>query len=243
MTVLFDNFWTDDRLQTGWGFAALLETPEHTVLFDTGADGEILMENMRLMGIDPTRIEAVIISHAHGDHFGGLQALYDAGTRPTLYLLAGFQEEMEVAAAESLEVVVSAPGQEIVPGIYTTGLVDGPVREQAIYFESAEGLVVVSGCAHPGIVQMVERVREQRPEPFYQVMGGFHMLDVDGEGLEAAVVSFQRLGVQRAGPTHCSGIVAMNTFQRVYGDNFVRLGVGRVMEFPLPTEEESDAAQ
>ncbi|MCK5652960.1 MAG: hypothetical protein KAJ42_16340, partial [Gemmatimonadetes bacterium] len=43
VTILFDNFWTDDRLQTGWGFAALLETPEHTILFDTGADGEILL--------------------------------------------------------------------------------------------------------------------------------------------------------------------------------------------------------
>jgi 7,8-dihydropterin-6-yl-methyl-4-(beta-D-ribofuranosyl)aminobenzene 5'-phosphate synthase len=201
------------------------------------------MENMGLMGIDPSGIEAVVISHAHGDHTGGFPAIYEAGARPRLYLLDGFLEEMGLDAADSVEIVEATPGQEIVPGIYTTGLVDGPVREQAIYFETAQGLVVVSGCAHPGIVQMVERVREQRSEPFYQVMGGFHMLDVDGEGLEAAVVSFQRLGVQRAGPTHCSGIVAMNTFQRVYGENFVRLGVGRVMEFPLPSEEESDAAQ
>ena len=43
LTILFDNFSADDRLETGWGFAVLLETPEHTVLFDTGADGEVFL--------------------------------------------------------------------------------------------------------------------------------------------------------------------------------------------------------
>jgi 7,8-dihydropterin-6-yl-methyl-4-(beta-D-ribofuranosyl)aminobenzene 5'-phosphate synthase len=242
MTVLFDNFWTDDRLQTGWGFAALLETPENTVLFDTGADGDILLENMRLMGIDPTTVEAVVISHAHGDHTGGLQALFDAGARPVQVLLSGFQDEMEGTASDSLPLVEATPGQMIVPGVFSTGQVDGPIREQGIFFESEDGLVVVTGCAHPGVVTMVERVRELRSEPLYQVMGGFHMVGAAGEDVEAAIVSFQRLGVQRAGPTHCSGIVAMNAFQRVYGENYVRLGVGRIMEFPLPSAEENTSA-
>jgi glyoxylase-like metal-dependent hydrolase (beta-lactamase superfamily II) len=93
-TVLFDNFWTDDRLQTGWGYALLLETAEHTVLFDTGGDGGVLLENMRLLGKDPMAIDAVVISHAHGDHTGGLEALLDLGIEPRLYLLESFPEEM-----------------------------------------------------------------------------------------------------------------------------------------------------
>ncbi|MFC1661414.1 MBL fold metallo-hydrolase [Gemmatimonadota bacterium] len=234
VTVLFDNLWTDDRLQTGWGFAALLETPGHTVLFDTGADGEILLENMRLMDKDPARIEAVIISHAHGDHTGGMQALFDLGIRPRLYLLPGFPQEMRDQAAESVEMIEAAPGQEIIPGVISTGQVGESIPEQALILETAEGLVVLTGCAHPGVVQMVERARELRSGTLHQVMGGFHLMNATGQEIQGVVEEFRRLQVKRAGPTHCSGLMAMTVFQSAYGEDFVRLGVGRVLRFPLP---------
>jgi len=235
VTILFDNFWTDDRLATGWGFSALLETPEHTILFDTGADGEILLENLRLLGKDPMAIEAVVISHAHGDHTGGMQALFDLGLRPTLYLLSGFPARMREDAANSLEMVEASPGQEIIPGVLTTGQMGTDIPEQALVLETQAGTVVLAGCAHPGIVQMVERAREIRPGTLHMVMGGFHLMQASGGEIRGILAEFQRLGVERVGPTHCSGLVAMNAFQDTYGEDFQRLGVGRVLRFPLPS--------
>ncbi|MGD2123016.1 MAG: MBL fold metallo-hydrolase [Gemmatimonadota bacterium] len=233
VTILFDNYGTDDRLNTGWGFAALLETPGHTILFDTGLDGEALLENFRLMGKDPMAVETIVISHAHGDHTGGIQALLDLGLRPTFYLLPGFPAEMREGGPESVEIVLASPGQEILPGIRTTGQVGEDIPEQALALETRDGTVVITGCAHPGVVQMAERAMEFSPQPLHLVMGGFHLMESSSQEIQGILADFQRLGVQRAGPTHCSGEEAMTAFQNAYGENYQRLGVGQILTFPM----------
>jgi len=231
LTVLFDNFSADDRLGLGWGFSALLETPGHTVLFDAGADGETLLENMRLLGKDPRTIEAVIISHAHGDHTGGLSALAELGTRPRLYLLSAFPSPMREEAARAFEVVEASPGQEIVPGIRVTGQVGTTIPEQALTMETRDGIVVLTGCAHPGVVAMTEAARRVTDQPVFTVMGGFHLGDSSAEELRGVVEAFRRLGIERAGPTHCSGPQAMDLFRDAYGEDFIPMGAGRVLRF------------
>ncbi len=233
VTILFDNFWTDDRLKSGWGFAALLETPDHTILFDTGADGVALLENLRLMGKDPAAVEAIVISHAHGDHTGGMDALLSLGIQPRVYLLGGFPAALREQVPPSVEVVLASPGQEIVPGIRTTGQVGGDIPEQALALETLDGTVVLTGCAHPGVVQMAERAMEFSPQPLHLVMGGFHLMEASGDEVGGVIEAFRRLGVKRAGPTHCTGLMAMAAFQDAYGEDFQRLGVGRVLTFPL----------
>jgi len=234
ITVLFDNLWTDDRMQVGWGFAALVETPGHTVLFDTGADGEILLGNLRLAGKDPRAIEAVVISHAHGDHTGGLEALLSLGIHPRLFLLASFPAALREAVASHARVLEAVPGQEIVPGIRTTGPVGEAIPEQALILETAEGTVVLTGCAHPGVVTMTRRAQELREGPVHAVLGGFHLMDQTGAEVQAVLGAFRAMGVERAGPTHCSGLRAMTAFQEAYGERFVRMGVGRVLRFQAP---------
>jgi len=234
LTVLFDNLWTDDRMQSGWGFAALLETRGHTLLFDTGADGPILLENMRLAGKDPTAIEAIVISHAHGDHTGGLDALLSLGIHPRLFLLGSFPEALKGGFSSRAEVVEAAPGQEIVPGIRTTGQVGQAIPEQALILPTGSGTVVLTGCAHPGVVAMTQRARELAEGPVHGVLGGLHLVDQTADQIQEVIEAFRTMGVARAGPTHCSGLRAMAAFQTAYGDDFVRMGVGRVLRFPGP---------
>ena len=231
VTILFDNYSADDRLGTGWGFAALIETAGHTVLFDTGADGAMLLENMRLMGKDPSAIESVVLSHAHADHTGGLQALLDMGLRPRLFLLPAFPAELKGTAAASAEVVEASPGQQIAPGIRTTGQVGEAIPEQALVLETEAGTVVVTGCAHPGVVQMVERAREVAPGRIHLVMGGFHLGEVPEAQVRTIVRRFRDMEVERAGPTHCTGDPAIALFRDEYGDRYQPIGVGRVLRF------------
>jgi 7,8-dihydropterin-6-yl-methyl-4-(beta-D-ribofuranosyl)aminobenzene 5'-phosphate synthase len=82
---------------------------------------------------------------------------------------------------------------------------------------------------------MAEKALELSSRPLYMVMGGFHLMQASGPELEEVLNAFRRMGVQRAGPTHCSGLMAMRVFQNAYGDDFQRLGVGRVLKFPLGT--------
>jgi 7,8-dihydropterin-6-yl-methyl-4-(beta-D-ribofuranosyl)aminobenzene 5'-phosphate synthase len=90
LTILFDNTIIDSRFKSDWRFAALVEYSGHTLLFDTGTNGSILLGNMRQLSVGPQSIEVVILSHEHYDHTGGLLSLLDTGIRPTVYTPSTF---------------------------------------------------------------------------------------------------------------------------------------------------------
>lgn len=229
ITVLYDNYVHDSRLQTGWGFAAVLEYGEHTVLFDTGADGPALLANLSALSIDPRSIDAVVLSHAHGDHTGGLDALLETGARPTVYLLPSFPEQFKRRIGSLTTVIETEAGQQISDRISTTGEVDGGIPEQAVIVETGRGLVVVTGCAHPGVARMIARAVSLREQSVHLVLGGFHLRSSGPEQLRALIAEFRRLGVEKVAPTHCTGDPAIEMFAAEYGADFIRAGVGLVI--------------
>jgi len=72
ITIIYDNEVWKEGLRADWGFSCLVEAYNKKILFDTGANGSILLDNMRKLDINPTEIDDVFISHAHWDHTGGL---------------------------------------------------------------------------------------------------------------------------------------------------------------------------
>ncbi|HHE48055.1 MAG TPA: MBL fold metallo-hydrolase, partial [Candidatus Acetothermia bacterium] len=93
LTILYDNYPFCPGLRTAWGFSCLVELGEQTILFDTGGSADILLSNMRALGIDPGRIQKVVLSHIHGDHVGGLFGLLEENNAVTVYLPACFPKE------------------------------------------------------------------------------------------------------------------------------------------------------
>lgn len=233
LTIVYDNNEHDPRLKTEWGFACLVEFGDHTILFDTGGDGSTLLGNMDKLGLDPRRIEAVVLSHIHGDHTGGLGGLLAMHNDVTVYVPRSFPDsfKMQVQAAGAELVEVSEP-VEIVPGVYSTGEVKGGIIEQALVMTSAQGLVVITGCAHPGIVRMVEQAQDVAKDDIYLVLGGFHLGGKSKAQISRIVADFRRLGVQKAAPCHCSGDKARELFAEEYGDDYVLNGVGWKMSIP-----------
>jgi 7,8-dihydropterin-6-yl-methyl-4-(beta-D-ribofuranosyl)aminobenzene 5'-phosphate synthase len=231
ITIVYDNNGYDERLKPAWGFSALVEYHDHTLLFDTGGDGPTLLENMRILGIDPTQIESVVLSHAHGDHSGGLIALLEAGARPMVYLLASFPASFERQVEQFTSVVKVSPGQSIAEGLFTTGEMGQNIPEQALVIKTESGLVVITGCAHPGIVSIVEQARQMFGEPVRLVLGGFHLGDKSKAEIDMILTEFRRLGVQQVAPCHCTGERAIAMFAAEYGKDFLPSGVGRVFEF------------
>ena len=59
VTIIYDNYAVEDRLETDWGFSALVETGDQTILFDAGTNGEMFLRNFRALGKDPLEIDAV----------------------------------------------------------------------------------------------------------------------------------------------------------------------------------------
>jgi 7,8-dihydropterin-6-yl-methyl-4-(beta-D-ribofuranosyl)aminobenzene 5'-phosphate synthase len=229
ITIIYDNNAFDPRLGSAWGFSALVENRDHTLLFDTGGDGQLLMQNMHILGIDPTQIDSVMLSHAHDDHTVGLTALLNTGIKPTVYLLPSFPPAFKHQIEQFTSVSEVSPGDAIAEGFWSTGELETAIPEQALVLQTGQGLVIITGCAHPGIVEIVEQVRDMFSEPVHLVLGGFHLGNKSEAEINAILMDFRRLGVMQVAPTHCTGELAISRFVAEYGEDFIQVGVGGVI--------------
>ena len=121
---------------------------------------------------------------------------------------------------------------EIFEQASSTGELGTSIKEQSLIIETDLGLVVITGCAHPGIVDIVRLAMELTGQHVYLVLGGFHL----GSECKASILEiadeFQRLGVQRVAPCHCTGDLALQVLAEVYGDEFIKNGVGMILDIP-----------
>jgi len=227
ITILYDNNEYDERLETAWGFSCLVQRGDLTLLFDTGGDGPTLLSNMATLELDPADIDIVLLSHIHGDHVGGLGGILAVNKETTVYLPRSFPTDLKEQIGASARVVEVHEPMEISEGIHTTGEMGREILEQSLVVETAQGLVVITGCAHPGVVNIVAKAKEITGGEVYLVMGGFHLGGASQATIEDIIEEFQRLGVQRVAPCHCSGDLARSAFERAYGENFILVGVGK----------------
>jgi 7,8-dihydropterin-6-yl-methyl-4-(beta-D-ribofuranosyl)aminobenzene 5'-phosphate synthase len=230
VTVVHDNYPCVDSLKTAWGFSALVTGPEKTILFDTGSDGTLLLENMARLQIDPGRIDIVVLSHIHKDHTGGLMGLLRANPRVQVCLPASFPVRFKEAVRGYGATIVEIGGpKEICKDVYTTGVLGRRVKEQALAIRTQRGLVALTGCAHPGIVRIVKRIRLLHEDDIFLVIGGFHLEWVTKWKVEAILAAFRSHGVRYVAPTHCSSDKARQLFQQSYGPGFIDTGVGKTI--------------
>ena len=148
ITVLCDNTAGRPGVQTGWGFSCLVEGLEKTVLFDTGADGAVLLSNMDALGIAPEDVDVVVLSHEHRDHTGGLAGFMARNPDVTVYHPASFSASA-VAPAQKAGATLAPVEAAVSPckGLTVTGPVGSPA-ESALVVETEQGPVLIVGCAH-----------------------------------------------------------------------------------------------
>ncbi len=238
ITILFDNYPYKEGLapldsklltglETGWGFSCLLKGLEKTILFDTGADGRVLLSNMEKLGIEPKSIDTIFLSHEHWDHTGGLTTLLNKRSDYFIYLpksfSTGFKSSVREYGAKIVDVDKSV---EICKDAYSTGEMGVSLKEQSLIVKTAHGLIGITGCAHPGIVNILKKIKQLFTEEIYLIMGGFHLGGYSDKELKEIVKEFKTMGVMKTAPSHCSGDRCMKLFKEEYGDNFVELGVG-----------------
>ena len=227
--VLYDNTSIQTGVQADWGFAALVTFRGEKVLFDSGTKPDILLSNMKALAVDPAGIRHAVISHGHGDHLLGIYKVFPSNPSMKVYFLDAFPDP----AFRNAEAIGMRPQRvrapiKIVDGIYSTGPVDGNPPEQALVIETAKGLVVLTGCSHPGVVKMVEAAEQQRGAKSVRfLLGGFHMLQQGEAEATQNIERLRALGVASVAATHCTGDLAMRLFAKAYGPQSVTAGAGK----------------
>ncbi len=166
ITIVYDNEVKEERLRAGWGFSALIEgAGVSPLLFDTGADGPALLHNMKELNIDPKDIGVIVISHAHGDHTGGLSEILRINGIAELYLPSSFGR-----AFPGRKVTMVKGPVQIRENIFSTGELEEV--EQSLALETDRGIFILTGCAHPGMRSILGAAAKFGE--LYGIAGGFH---------------------------------------------------------------------
>ena len=209
VTIIYDNTTSRTDLKADWGFSALVEVKGRKILFDTGANGEILLSNMQKLKINPKEIGDVFISHLHWDHTGGLASFLRLNSKLKLWIPACFPE-----AKDAGEIIEVKEPTRMYEGIYSTGELEG--IEQSLCVETEKGIIIIVGCSHPRMEHILE-VASQFGR-VYGIIGGLH-----GSKPE----TLKDLSLICA--THCTQY--RSEIKALYPERYIEGGAGKIISF------------
>jgi 7,8-dihydropterin-6-yl-methyl-4-(beta-D-ribofuranosyl)aminobenzene 5'-phosphate synthase len=233
ITTLVDNDVWKRGLASSWGLSLYVEIvtgeESHKILMDTSGSFDVLYNNAWKLKTNLSNVEAVFVSHWHRDHCGCLSHVLPLLKRQTsVYVPSRNPSGIKtIREAEGTPIVCSDP-ISLMEGVMSTGEMIGGISEHSLVINIKDkGLVVLSGCSHPGIVNIVKHAQHfSGVQRLYAVIGGFHISNkIEGEYVAEFL---QEVGAQLVSPCHCTGINAKNAIANLMKDKFVKNGSGKV---------------
>ena len=264
------------------GFSTLvtIATADMTrsILFDFGFSEHGAAFNADALGVDLTTVEALVLSHGHRDHFGGLEQLAERVGKNGIELVlhpTAFRKSRYIKVSDEIKIKlpnlasekIANAGISVIKSKSPRLLLDdqvlflGEIPKQTqfekgfpkMHFDEdgeskwdpieedtaivmnvkGKGLVVLSGCAHSGIINTVKYAREVTGvENLFVVMGGFHLTGADFEPIIGQTTeALKRLQPRYVVPTHCTGRKAVMHLEKEMPDNFLLNMSGTKMVF------------
>lgn len=229
MTIVFDNYPYRSGLKTLWGFSCFIETPKNTLLFDTGSNGRVLLENMEKVETDVKKVDTLFLSHHHWDHIGGFDSVIELNPDVDVFAPSSLSRLL-VKDLKTMVRSVSVSDEKsmmICEDIYTTGMMGEDVEEQSLVIDTDAGAVVITGCAHNGIVEIAKRAEEILEKKIALLLGGFHLMRKDKAEIERVVSGLMSMEIERIAPTHCTGDLAMERLHKVFSERAIVVGAGK----------------
>lgn len=221
ITILYDNYSTFPGFKTAWGFSCLVNGK---ILFDTGGDFDILSHNAALRKVKWQDVHTVVISHDHWDHTGGLWGLLKQRSGLNVYLCPGFGK----ALAQKIRRAGGQPlscrdWKGLGNGIWLTAEMKGlyknaPIAERALVLSSGKKLSVITGCAHPGPLRIIENVKARFSGlPIRCLSGGLHLKDESVGEIRRICAALKALEVEKVEASHCTGDKGIQVFEKIFG--------------------------
>ena len=279
ITVLVENTAHARGMLGEHGLALWIEADGQGVLFDTG-QGLTIENNARQLGVGLEQTEAIVLSHGHYDHTGGLGCvlgLIRASGAPTpvyahpaalsdKYARNGDGTSRPVGSTSLARQAVRRPPAELIlttrPTEVLAGLrVTGPIPrvtdfedtggaffldpscrrgdplqdDQALFFASSRGTVVLLGCGHAGVINTLGYVRQlTHHAPIYAILGGMHLGKASPRRMRQTLRALRELDVERLAPGHCTGMAATTRLWSAFPGRCIPCAVGTRMEFEVP---------
>jgi 7,8-dihydropterin-6-yl-methyl-4-(beta-D-ribofuranosyl)aminobenzene 5'-phosphate synthase len=254
------------------GLALLIEHEGARILFDTG-QSDAVVHNLGLLGIHPSSLDAIVISHGHYDHSGGLMAVLQHAAKPLpVYAHSDiFQARVSIAGKRHFIGIPFTKPQltelgaqwklsnrptEVIPGLWFSGEIkretkyehgdaklltcqtDGNCSEDpllddiALFHGSDQGLRVIGGCTHSGIINTIQYgLTITGQSKLHTWIGGTHLGPVTPDQQNATLDALEDLAPELIAANHCTGFAMMATLRNRFGDRFIPAFVGTVIEW------------
>ncbi|OFY66855.1 MAG: hypothetical protein A2Y71_11615 [Bacteroidetes bacterium RBG_13_42_15] len=240
------------------GLSYLIEYDGKTILFDTG-QSDMYLKNAQIMNINMKNLDMIILSHGHFDHGDGLSYLPGSNLlchpgcfvrryRKTDKKYIGLKNTRDELSS-MYNMITSAGPYKISDKIYFLGeiprLTDFESQSTSFVFEDGtpdfvmddsamamalpEGLFVVTGCGHSGIVNTLEHAKRiTGQEKVFGIMGGFHLKEIDHQTKET-IAYLKKSEINHIFPSHCTELPALSSLY----DNFRirQLKTGDILDF------------
>ena len=226
--VVFDSKG-EPGFKIGWGFSSLIDYKEK-ILFDTSYNANLLNYNLQRMGYNIKEFDALFLSHEHLDHIGGLFEILKNNANLNVFVLNSFSQSLKDEIKKRAKLFEIKEAKEIFENVYTTGIIKNDPDEQALIIKTKEGSILITGCAHVGVVKIIERAKEITNDDIFLVFGGFHLFEAEDSEIEKIIEDFKNLGVKKVAPCHCTGEKATNLFKKEYKENFIEMRAGKIIQ-------------
>ncbi len=272
ITILVENSTPAPAFIGEYGFSALIEVDNHKILFDTGSD-QALYHNAARLGIDLNTVDAIVISHGHFDHTGGLLSYFKQyGARPVYAhsgifvsrpLPLGGNNYKEIGCGFSQDELLNTgvnlnlhdEFSSIFPGVYISGaiprnsnfedtggkfkmMLDGEMQDDPLVDDSAliidhpEGLIIVSGCAHAGVINIIGHARQQTGKSqVLAFIGGTHLITASQERIDNTISALDSFSISKIIVSHCTGFYAAARLYNALGARVIKGETGMRFEF------------
>jgi 7,8-dihydropterin-6-yl-methyl-4-(beta-D-ribofuranosyl)aminobenzene 5'-phosphate synthase len=226
-----------------WGLSLYLQINDVRILFDSGHKGTFT-KNAAVLGVDFERTDYVVLSHHHWDHTGGLRfnpfkTKKKLITHPRVPRAVFTEQALDLEA--TFELTSSKEPVELLPDIFYLGEIprytdfeqgvfkDDPMPDDsAIAVKTDKGVIVVTGCSHAGVCNIVEHAKKATGQQLYGVIGGFHLFEDDPAAIQGAIAYFKQAQPTFLYPMHCVDHAAMSAFYNEF--RVMKYGAGDVFE-------------
>ena len=261
------------------GLSVLIETGTNKILFDAGPS-DVVVYNLGLLGVHPRELDAIILSHGHYDHTGGLPAVltmagktlqvfshpdifkkrYDISRDGCRYVGVPFSADYLASLGADFRPIEDPT--ELLPSLWISGPVPretnyevgvdslvvpdeecegcapkGPFRkdelldDMAVYVRCSKGLVVLGGCAHSGIINMVNHgLKVTGSIKVHGLLGGTHLGPTSDPQQNATIAALEWFNPEFIASNHCTGFAVMAKLAHAFGPKFIPAFCGTVVE-------------
>lgn len=230
LTIVVDNYSNPEKpeLLSDWGLSIYINAYGKNILFDTGRSIEVFRNNVERLNIDLTKLDYIIISHEHGDHTGSLRYVGEVCKEKKILYLPS-PSKLADKLKKYFEVYEVKDDLVIHSKIHITYFGTSFIPEQSLVIELNDSLIMIVGCSHPGIVNMVNYVVNKFRKRIKLLIGGFHLFPVGD--IEEIVRKLIEFNIEKICPIHCSGDTIRNYLQLKYPNNYLNGYVGVEIEF------------